>query len=156
MQITLLFIGKTTDKNIQELITEYQNRLQHYTKFKLVVLEPNKKKLPQDEKELRKLEGELILAEVNPSTTFILLDEKGKGYTSRSFATYIQKQLNTGGKELMFCIGGAYGFDEKVYERADGKIALSAMTFTHQMVRLIFVEQIYRAFTILRGEKYHH
>lgn len=156
MQIKLFVVGDTADKKIQKLIDEYCERLKHYIKFEIKTIVSKQKVKQFDTASLKRQEGEMILKQLKPSTTLILLDEKEKSFSSEGFATFLQKKLNSGGKEIVFCIGGAYGFDQQVYNRANTQISLSAMTFTHQMVRLIFVEQLYRAFTILKGEQYHH
>ena len=154
MKITFLCIGKTSDKQIKSLCEEYLKRLSHYAKVKIEYLELKKKGLSAD---LLKIEeGKLILSKVDNSTNLILLDELGKQFNSEGFASFLQKGLNASSREMVFVIGGAYGFSEEVYSKASHKIALSKMTFTHQMVRLIFLEQLYRGFTILKGEKYHH
>tara|TARA_B110000046_G_scaffold28052_1_gene28856 strand:+ start:173745 stop:174212 length:468 start_codon:yes stop_codon:yes gene_type:complete len=154
MKIRFLCIGKTSDKQIKGLYQEYLNRLSHYAKVSIEYLELKKKGLSADS--LKTEEGKLILSKVDHSTNLILLDELGKEYDSKGFAIFLQKGLNTLSREMVFVIGGAYGFSEEVYSKASHKIALSKMTFTHQMVRLIFLEQLYRGFTILKGEKYHH
>jgi 23S rRNA (pseudouridine1915-N3)-methyltransferase len=156
MQIKILIIGKTASKEIASLIDDYQNRLKHYTKLEVEYIEPKKSKKQKEPLVQQEDEGELIIKRIDNSALLVLLDESGKQYTSVNFAAYLQKQLLSGKKELFFVIGGAYGFSEAVYQRADAKLSLSKMTFTHQMVRLIFIEQLYRAFTILKGEKYHH
>lgn len=156
MTIKLLAVGKTDEGSMQELIEIYSKRLFFYNKFEIEII-PDLKKSKNLEVEQQKLkEGKLILDKINTSDYVVLLDEKGKEYTSEGFSEYIQKRLNSGRKQLVFIIGGPYGFSEEVYARADGKIALSKMTFSHQMVRMFFVEQLYRAFTILKNEPYHH
>lgn len=156
MTIKLLTIGKTDDKSLQTLIETYVKRLEHYNRFELEIIPDLKKtkNLTIDQQKL--MEGKLILDKVNTSDFLVLLDENGKQYSSEAFSEYIQKRLNSGMKQLIFVVGGPYGFSEEVYQRANGKVSLSKMTFSHQMVRLFFVEQIYRAFTILRNEPYHH
>ena len=155
MKITLLVVGKTTDAHIDTLIQDYQKRLTHYLPFSLVVIPElkNTKSLTMEQQKLA--EGELILRQLTPSTDMILLDEKGRDYRSVEFADFLQKKMSSG-RDVVFVVGGPYGFSQSVYDRANGKISLSQMTFSHQMVRLFFVEQIYRAMTILRGEPYHH
>ena len=154
MKITFLCIGKTTDKQIKGLYEDYLKRLSHYAKVKIEYLELRKKGLSA---ELLKIEeGKMILSKVDSSTNLILLDEQGKQFSSEGFASFLQKGLNASSREMVFVIGVAYGFSEEVYSKASHKIALSKMTFTHQMVILIFLEQLYRGFTILKGEKYHH
>ena len=155
MKITLLVVGKTTSVQIESLIQEYQKRLTHYIPFVLQVIPElkNTKALTPEQQKLA--EGELILRAINSSTDLVLLDEHGKEFRSVEFADYLQKRMSSG-RDVVFVVGGPYGFSEAVYQRANGKISLSKMTFSHQMVRLFFVEQLYRAMTILRGEPYHH
>ena len=155
MKITLLVLGKTTDSHIEALIQEYQKRLTHYLPFTLQVIPELKNTKALTSEQQKQAEGELILRTIAPATDLILLDEHGKEYRSIEFADYIQKRMSSG-RDVVFVVGGPYGFSEAVYQRANGKISLSKMTFSHQMVRLFFVEQIYRAMTILRGEPYHH
>ncbi|MBR5444330.1 MAG: 23S rRNA (pseudouridine(1915)-N(3))-methyltransferase RlmH [Paludibacteraceae bacterium] len=155
MKITLLVVGKTTDSHIEALIQEYQKRLTHYLPFTLQVIPELKNTKALTSEQQKQAEGELILRTITPATDLILLDEHGKEYRSIEFADYIQKRMSSG-RDVVFVVGGPYGFSEAVYQRANGKISLSKMTFSHQMVRLFFVEQIYRAMTILRGEPYHH
>lgn len=155
MKITLLVVGKTTDSHIEALIQEYQKRLTHYVPFTLQVIPELKNTKALTSEQQKQTEGELILRTITPATDLILLDEHGKEYRSIEFADYIQKRMSSG-RDVVFVVGGPYGFSEAIYQRANGKISLSKMTFSHQMVRLFFVEQIYRAMTILRGEPYHH
>lgn len=155
MKITLLVVGKTTDTHIQALVQEYQKRLLHYVPFALTVIPELKNTKSLTVEQQKQEEGELILRNVTASMDMILLDERGKEYRSIEFADYIQKKMLSG-RDLVFVVGGPYGFSEAVYKRTNGKISLSKMTFSHQMIRLFFVEQIYRAMTILRGEPYHH
>lgn len=156
MKITLLVVGKTTDARLDALIGEYRNRLTHYIPFDFRVIPDlkNAKSLTQDQQ--KQAEGELILREVGTSSHVVLLDEHGREFRSIEFAEYINSKLSTLNSQLYFVVGGPYGFSPAVYARANGKISLSQMTFSHQMIRLLFVEQIYRAMTILRGEPYHH
>lgn len=156
MTIKLLTIGKTDDKALQNLIDTYVNRLGHYNRFEFEIIPDLKKTKSLSVDQQKTAEGKLILEKVTTSDVVVLLDENGKQFTSEAFSEYIQKRLNSGMKQLMFVIGGPYGFSEEVYARADAKISLSKMTFSHQMVRLFFVEQLYRAFSILRNEPYHH
>lgn len=155
MTTTLLFVGKTTDPHIDTLCQEYLRRLTHYLPVRVQVIPElrNTKALTPDQQ--KQAEGELILRAVPQSADLILLDEHGKEYRSVEFAQQLQKKMSSG-RDLFFAIGGPYGFSTAVYERANGKISLSQMTFSHQMVRLFLIEQIYRAMTILRGEPYHH
>jgi len=156
MQIKLLAIGKTDHSAIQTLLDEYIKRLNFYTKFEFeAIADPkNLKNLSQTLQ--KEKEGELILKRIASADELILLDENGKQFSSMDFSQYIQKKMNSGLKTLVFVIGGPYGFSESVYQRANGKISLSKMTFSHQMVRVFFTEQLYRAFTILKNEPYHH
>lgn len=156
MKITLLAIGKTDNRHLQTLMDDYIKRLQFYILFELQVIPDIKNAKNLSEVLQKKAEGEEILRRISPSETLILLDEKGKTYSSENFSDFLQKKMNSGLKNLVFVIGGPYGFSEEVYQRSDGKISLSSMTFSHQMVRLFFIEQVYRAFTILRNEPYHH
>ena len=156
MKITLLAIGKTDQKELQTLIDLYQQRLKHYISFDLIEIPDIKKGKNLSEANQKKAEGELLQKHLQKSDHVILLDEKGKSYSSLRFADLLQKKMNSGYKNLVFIIGGPYGFSEDMYQRANGKLALSAMTFSHQMVRLFFVEQLYRGFTILKNEPYHH
>lgn len=156
MTIKLLGIGKTDDPALQELTDVYVKRLQFYNRFEQELLPDLKKAKNLDENLQKQKEGEQILSKISSSDFVILLDERGKQYTSVEFSEFLQKRLNSGVKQLIFVIGGPYGFSQDVYARADSKISLSKMTFSHQMVRLFFVEQLYRGFTILRNEPYHH
>tara|TARA_B100000949_G_scaffold148991_1_gene130909 strand:- start:750 stop:1223 length:474 start_codon:yes stop_codon:yes gene_type:complete len=156
MTIKLLAVGKTDNKDLQKLIDQYVKRLKHYCKFKIEIIRDIKKSKKMDENLQKQKEGELILAKTQASDILVLLDENGKNFSSVGFSTWLQKQMNTGMKQLIFVIGGPYGFSDEVYQRANQKISLSKMTFSHQMVRLFFTEQIYRAFTILKNEPYHH
>ena len=156
MNIKLIAIGKTDNKNLQMLIDEYQKRLSFYIKFDLEIIPDIKSVKNLSESQQRDKEGELILAKVSPTDHLILLDENGKTFSSVSFAEELQKKMNAGIKTLVFVIGGPYGFSKAVYAKANGEISLSPMTFSHQMVRLFFIEQLYRGFTILRKEPYHH
>lgn len=155
MKIQLIQIGKTTDDYLLKGIKEFEKRLSFYCKFESIVLELKGKRKFVDLKQQKLEEGKLLLSKIPENANLILLDEKGKEYASESFSVFLQKQLNAA-TDICFCIGGPYGFDKVVYARANQKIALSKMTLTHQMVRLFFTEQLYRAFTILKGEKYHH
>lgn len=156
MKIKLLAIGKTDDKNLIKLIDEYQNRLQHYIKFELEIIPDIKNVKKFSENQQKEKEGELILNKIENTDQLILLDDKGKQHSSIEFSAYLQKKMNSGLKQLVFVVGGPYGFSEAVYQKAQGKLSLSKMTFSHQMIRLFFIEQLYRGFTILKGEPYHH
>ena len=156
MTIKLLAIGKTDSSELQKLIEVYQKRLQHYISFEIDLIPDLKKTKNLSEEQQKTKEGELILKKLAPTDVLILFDEKGKNYSSVEFANYLQKKMNSGIKQLVFLIGGPYGFSDEVYQKATGKISLSKMTFSHQMVRLFITEQIYRAYTILKNEPYHH
>lgn len=156
MQIKLLVIGKTDYKAIQTLIDDYSSRLGHYIRFELEVIPDLKQSKSLSEAIQKEKEGELILKKLIPADELMLLDERGKSYSSLEFADFLQKKMNSGLKQLVFVIGGPYGFSEAVYARANGKISLSKMTFSHQMIRPFVIEQLYRAMTILRNEPYHH
>lgn len=156
MKITFLVLGKTDDKYINEGMAKYLGRLKHYIKFDLIEIPDlkNTKSLREDQQKSK--EAELIQKALNPSDHVILLDEKGSEFTSRQFSEFLNKKMVGGIQNLVFIVGGPYGFDESIYKLAKGKISLSKMTFSHQMVRLFFIEQVYRSFTILKGEPYHH
>lgn len=156
MKITLLSVGKTDKGSLSTLIKEYEKRINRYTAFETVVVPDIKssKKLP--EKEQKTLEGSNILKALQPTDYVVLLDDKGTQYSSTEFADFIEKKSHSVSKRMVFVIGGPYGFSDEVYSRANEKVSLSRMTFTHQMVRLVFTEQLYRAMTILKGEPYHH
>ncbi|OIQ36916.1 MAG: 23S rRNA (pseudouridine(1915)-N(3))-methyltransferase RlmH [Bacteroidetes bacterium MedPE-SWsnd-G1] len=156
MKIKLLAIGKTDDAHLQKLIETYQNRLKHYVKFELQLLPDIKNVKNLSEKQQKEKEGALLLKQLSPTDQLILLDEKGKDFRSMEFAQYLQKKMNSGIKQLVFVIGGPYGFSDDVYKKAQGKVSFSKMTFSHQMIRLFMVEQLYRGFTILKNEPYHH
>lgn len=156
MKIKLLTIGKTDDKALEQLIQKYQARLLHYIAFSLEII-PDLKHTKNLSVQLQKeKEGQLILSKISSTDQLFLLDENGKTMDSVEFSKFLQKQMNSGPKQLVFVIGGPYGFSDEVYQKAHGKISLSKMTFSHQMVRLFAVEQLYRGFTILRNEPYHH
>lgn len=156
MKVTLLCVGKTDDKYLLEGIAKYEARLKHYVNFNLVIVPDikNSKHLSQEEQKGR--EAELIKKHLKPGDTLILLDEGGKEYRSVQFADFFNKMMVNSTQHIVFVIGGAYGFDSQLYQMAHSKISLSRMTFSHQMIRLFFVEQVYRAFSILKGEPYHH
>ena len=155
MDIKLLTVGKTDVKWVKEGLDLYGSRLVHYASFSIVELPQLKNVSSFSKNQIKEREGEMILKQVKPSDLVLLLDERGKLYSSIEFADFLQKALGRG-RDMVFVIGGAYGFSEQVYSRADGMVSLSKMTFSHQMVRTIFAEQLYRAFTIIRGEPYHH
>ncbi len=155
MKIKLITIGKTDDNYLTVGIDKYLSRLLHYVDFELIVIPDIKNGGKMTSLLLKESEGKEILKIISKSEFVVLLDENGKEYTSVGFSQFIQKRMNTG-MDMTFIIGGPYGFSEEVYAQSNLKIALSQMTFSHQMVRLFFVEQLYRCFTILKGEKYHH
>ncbi|RYD87398.1 MAG: 23S rRNA (pseudouridine(1915)-N(3))-methyltransferase RlmH [Sphingobacteriales bacterium] len=156
MKITLLTVGKTEDAYIKEGIEKYVKRLKHYIKFEIADLPELKNTKALSEEQQKNKEAELILKKLTPLDHVVLLDEKGSEFTSTQFSNYINKQMVGSASHLVFIVGGPYGFDATVYQRANDKISLSRMTFSHQMVRLFFIEQLYRAFTIIKGEPYHH
>ena len=156
MNIRLLTIGKTDNKSLQTLIDDYTKRLSFYVKFDLEIIPDIKNVKNLSEAQQKEKEGELILSKITPTDHLILLDENGKTFSSVGFSDFLQKKMNAGTKTLVFVIGGPYGFSETVYQKAQGKVSLSEMTFSHQMVRLFVIEQIYRGFTILRNEPYRH
>lgn len=156
MTIKLLAIGKTDNTFLQSLIDDYQKRLGFYVKFEFEIIPDLKKVKNLSEDQQKQKEGELILNKLNPTDILILLDENGKQLDSIGFSNYLQKHMNSGIKQLVFVIGGPYGFSSEVYQKANGKLSLSKMTFSHQMIRLFVIEQLYRGFTILRNEPYHH
>lgn len=156
MQITLIAIGKTDSADLERLISLYEKRLEHYIKFQFKIIPDIKNSKNLSETQQKEKEGALILGQLQPSDVLVLLDEKGKQFSSVEFSLFLQKKMNSGIKNLVFAIGGPYGFSEALYARSNGKISLSKMTFSHQMVRLFVVEQLYRGFTILHNEPYHH
>lgn len=156
MKIELLTVGKTTDAYLQAGIDVYVNRLKHYIPFQLTELKDLKNTRKLTEEQIKQKEGELIMKLIQPGDWLVLLDERGKLMTSVQFSVHLSDYMLRGLKKVIFVIGGPYGFSQEVYGRANGKISLSKMTFSHQMIRLFFVEQIYRAMTIRKGEPYHH
>lgn len=156
MKITLLAIGKTDDAYIIEGIDKYLKRLKHYIKFEIVIIPDLKNTKNLSEEEQKTKEAELFFKCIQPADQLAILDEKGTEFSSLQFADYINKRMIGSVQNLVFLIGGPYGFDQSIYQRTNYKISLSKMTFSHQMIRLFFVEQVYRAFTILKGEPYHH
>ncbi len=155
MDIKLLTVGKTDVKWVKEGLDLYVSRLAHYVPFSLIEIPQLKNVSSFSKDQIKEKEGELILKQLKNSDLVWLLDERGKQYSSVEFSDFLQK-LSCRGRDLVFVIGGAYGFSKDVYSRADGLVSLSKMTFSHQMVRTVFAEQLYRAFTIIRGEPYHH
>lgn len=156
MRITLLLIGKTTDKSLEQLTEKFADRVNRYCKFDIDTIPELRKRKNLSELEQKKIEGTEILKRLQASDEVVLLDERGKEYKSTQFADWLQKEMVKGKKRLVCVVGGPYGFSEEVYRRADQKIALSKMTFPHEMIRPFFIEQLYRGFTILRNEPYHH
>ena len=156
MKIKLLAIGKTDNKHLIQLIEEYQNRLKHYIKFELEIIPDIKNVKNLSELQQKEKEGELILSKLQNTDQLVSLDDKGKDFSSIQFSQYLQKKMNSGIKQFVLVVGGPYGFSDAVYKKSNGKIALSKMTFSHQMIRLFIVEQLYRGFTILKNEPYHH
>lgn len=156
MKITLVLNGKTEDDYIIKGCNVYEQRLKHYLPFETIVIPALKNTKAMSIGQQKQKEGELLLKLLQPADKLILLDENGKESDSVGFANFLQQQMNSGIRNLVFVVGGPYGFSEEIYQRANGKIALSKMTFSHQMVRLFFIEQVYRGMTILKGEPYHH
>jgi 23S rRNA (pseudouridine1915-N3)-methyltransferase len=156
MDIKLIAIGKTDKTELDQLIKSYQNRLMHYVRFSFEIIPDLKNSKNLSEKLQKKEEGKIILSKISNSDRLILLDENGQEMNSVGFSNFLQKQMNSGLKRLVLVIGGPYGFSEDVYKKASSKLALSKMTFSHQMVRLFIIEQLYRSFTILKNEPYHH
>lgn len=156
MKLTLLTVGKTDVRWVREGLELYVSRLSHYVKFALKEIPELKNVSALTRDQIKEREGELILSSVLPADEVVLLDERGRKYRSVEFAGFLQDKMIRGGKDIVFVIGGAYGFSDKVYDRANSMLSLSDMTFSHQMVRTIFAEQLYRAFTIIKGEPYHH
>lgn len=155
MKLTLLVVGKTTDKHLDTLIQDYVGRIGHYLPFEVKVIPELKNAKAISQPQQKEQEGELILKTIPTNAELILLDEHGKERRSIEFAEWLGKKMSAG-RDITFVIGGPFGFSDAVYQRADGMISLSQMTFSHQMIRLLFTEQLYRALTILKGEKYHH
>lgn len=156
MKATLLLIGKTESSYLKEGIKIYTDRLKHYIQFEMVEIPALKNNKNMSVEQQKEAEGALILAKLSPTDEVWLLDEKGKQYSSESFAEMLDRKMYSGTKNIVFIVGGPYGFSSKVYQTATALLSLSAMTFSHQMVRLVFTEQLYRAMTIIKGEPYHH
>ena len=156
MKITLLTVGKTDKDWVKQGMDIYVSRLKHYIPFSITEIPELKNVSALSREQIKAKEGELILKNVKPADNLVLLDERGKEYSSVEFAKVLQDKINYEGKDIVFVIGGAYGFSEDVYRRANSRMSLSRMTFSHQMVRAIFAEQLYRAFTSIKGEPYHH
>ncbi|MDG1476372.1 MAG: 23S rRNA (pseudouridine(1915)-N(3))-methyltransferase RlmH [Vicingaceae bacterium] len=155
MKVTLITIGKTDDTYLKEGLSKYVSRLKHYVDFEIKEIPDVKLGKKQNVVKQKELEGKEILKHISKSSFIVLLDENGREFNSLEYSQFIQKRMNTG-LDLIFVIGGPFGFSKEIYEMANQKVALSQMTFSHQMVRLFFTEQLYRAFSILKGEKYHH
>ena len=156
MKISLVTVGKTDVKWVREGLDLYVSRLSHYVPFALDEIPELKHAASLSRSQVKEREGELVLRRIKDADEVILLDERGREMRSVELAAFLEEKISRGGRDLVFVIGGAYGFSEKVYARADAKLSLSRMTFSHQMVRTIFAEQLYRAFTIIKGEPYHH
>ena len=156
MKIALIAVGETNISCWNEALTVYRERLTHYIPFEMIVIPDIKNTKNMPEAQQKDLEGIALLKAIQPGDSCVLLDEKGKEYTSVQFASWLEKKMNAAPKRLIFVAGGPYGFSEAVYQAIPEKITLSKMTFSHQMIRPIFVEQLYRAMTILRNESYHH
>ncbi|MDD6020670.1 MAG: 23S rRNA (pseudouridine(1915)-N(3))-methyltransferase RlmH [bacterium] len=156
MKITLAVVGKIAGGYLSQGIEDYTKRLTHYIPFNIQYIADAKNTKKLSEQQQKQQEGQNILATIDKSDYVVLLDEHGKEYTSMDFSRYIEKKMSTVSRRLVFVVGGPYGFSDDVYARANEKISLSKMTFSHEMIRLIFTEQLYRAMTILNGEPYHH
>ncbi|NOU61159.1 23S rRNA (pseudouridine(1915)-N(3))-methyltransferase RlmH [Marinifilum caeruleilacunae] len=156
MKATLLVIGKTDKDFVKKGIDEYQKRLVHYLPFEFKIIPDIKNTKNLSENQQKQKEGDLILDKLKPTDTLILLDENGKEFSSVGFSKFMEQKMISGTRNLVFVIGGPYGFSDDVYKKAQGKVSLSKMTFSHQMIRMIFTEQLYRAMTIIKGEPYHH
>lgn len=156
MKFILLMIGKTTRDPLQVMIEDYKNRIQHYLNFETIIIPELKNTKNISIQEQKEKEADLIMKQLDNQDEVILLDEKGKLFASVLFADYIEKKMHASAKRMIFVVGGPFGFSPKIYDRANGMISMSPMTFSHQMIRLIFTEQLYRALTIIRGESYHH
>ena len=156
MKFILLMIGKTNGTSLQKLIEDYQGRVQHYLNFETVTIPELKNTKNLSVQEQKEKEADLILKQIDNQDDIILLDEKGKQFSSVAFAGFLEKKLHSSAKRMIFVVGGPFGFSQRIYDRANGMISMSPMTFSHQMIRIIFAEQLYRAYTILNNEPYHH
>lgn len=156
MKTELWLVGKTSFPYLEEGMKIYEKRMQRYLSFQSVVLPEakNAKKLPPEKLKIK--EGEIVLKKLNPDDILVVLDERGKQYSSMEFSAYMERKFNSGKKRLIFLVGGAWGFSDELYKRSNEKISLSKMTFSHQMIRLFFLEQLFRAMTILKNEPYHN
>lgn len=156
MKLKLLLVGKTVESYLKKGISDYQERLKHYVSFELVEIPELKQASALTRDQIKLREGELILKQLRDSDDVILLDEHGARFTSVAWAKHLEQKMSHSSRDIVFVIGGSYGFSQAVYDRSDSMLSLSDMTFSHQLVRLLFVEQLYRAFTIIKGEPYHH
>jgi len=156
MKMKLLLVGKTVEKYLKEGISVYEERLKHYVSFSVEEIPELKQASSLSRDQVKTKEGELLAARIKPSDFVILLDERGSRFTSVDWARHLEQQMSHNPRDIVFIVGGCYGFSQAIYDRANSKLSLSDMTFSHQLVRLIFMEQIYRAFTIINGEPYHH
>ncbi|MEZ4938230.1 MAG: 23S rRNA (pseudouridine(1915)-N(3))-methyltransferase RlmH [Crocinitomicaceae bacterium] len=156
MKLKLIYTGKTGKSFLIDGEKEYLNRLKHYVKLEVIELPDIKNAHKLSEEEIKSKEADQLLKKIDSQDQIILLDDKGKQFTSMDFADFFQQKMNTGTRSICFIIGGPYGFDEKIYNLPHSKLSLSKMTFSHQMIRMIFLEQVYRSYTILKGEPYHH
>jgi len=156
MRVRFVWVGKSSEGWLQEGIDEYLKRLKHYVSLSVDIILPPKNMPKNNVEKWKEMEGEAILGKIAPSDEVYLLDERGQGYSSEELAEFLQKKMSASVKNLVIVIGGAYGFSEKMYKRANGMISFSKLTFSHQMIRLFLCEQLYRAFTIIRREAYHH
>ncbi len=156
MKINLLVVGKTNQKHLIQGEEEYLKRLRKYIQFEKIEIPELKNAKKMSQNEIKKEEGKLILSKLNPNGVIVLLDDKGSSKTSIQFSKWLQEKMNRGYKHITFIVGGAYGFSDEVYQRTNEQLSISKMTFSHQMIRLFFIEQTYRAFTILNNEPYHH
>jgi len=152
----MLFVGKTDDQNLFTLIEQYQKKISFYVKFQIEIISDIKNAKSFSENQQKEQEGTLILSKITPQDEIVLFDQNGKTLSSVGFSEFLQKKMNASVKNLVFVIGGPYGFSEEIYKQANDKISLSSMTFSHQMVRLFAIEQLYRGFTILNNQPYHH
>lgn len=156
MKISLLLVGKTDIKYLQAGMALYEERINRYSDYKRIEIPELKSASSLSKSEIKEKEGDLIIKHIKPNDELVLLDIEGRSFSSEEFASFVEKRGVYGTKGLVFVVGGAYGFSDPVYARANFKISLSSMTFSHQIIRLIFLEQLYRAFTIIKGEPYHH
>lgn len=156
MKISFLTVGKTTFPFVKEGVDIFIKRIKHYTTFEYIEIPELKNTSSLSREQIKEKEGDLILKHLRNTDKVILLDERGRSFTSIEWSKEIDREIISGTKSLVFIVGGAYGFSQSVYDRADGKLSLSSMTFSHQIIRLFFIEQLYRAFTIIKGEPYHN